>query len=252
MIYFTASEGYRPGGINRDPGLIISAGTQIWIPDTITNYEFGWKTTVMDGRMRFNGAVFFADWDDIQFTIYEFGLSACCGNVYNLSTAEMKGIEADATLLVSDGWTVSAGAAYVDAETTADFVLPSGSLSVSSGTELPNIPSLKYNVSTRFEFDLGNLNAYGQLTYQYTGSSFNQIVAGDPTDLSFWNERQKQDSYQNLNIRGGIDQGEWGVDVYVNNVTNEVAQLFIQPRPYEQSITTNRPLTFGAKLWMRF
>ena len=252
MVYVTVSEGYRPGGINRDPGLLITAGTQTWVPDTITNYEFGWKTTGMDGRLRFNGAVFFADWDDIQFTIYEFGLSACCGNVYNLSTAEMQGIEVDATLLVSDGWTISAGAAYVDAETTADFILPSGNLSVPTGTALPNVPEFKANVSTRFEFDLGNLNAYGQLTYQYTGSTFNQIVAGNPTDLSFWNERQKQDSYQNLNIRAGIDQDKWGVDVYINNVTDEVAQLYIQPRPYEQSITTNRPLTFGAKLWMRF
>ena len=252
MVYFTVSEGYRPGGINRDPGLLITAGTQTWIPDTITNYEIGWKTTGLDGRLRFNGALFFADWDDIQFTIYEFGLSACCGNVYNLSTAEMKGIEADATYLISGGWTISAGAAFTDAETTADFILPSGNLSVSSGTELPNVPEFKGNLSTRFEFGLGNLNAYGQLTYQYTGSSFNQIVAGNPTDLSFWNERQKQDSYENLNIRAGIDQETWGVDVYINNATNEVAQLYIQPRPYEQSITTNRPLTFGAKLWMRF
>jgi outer membrane receptor protein involved in Fe transport len=75
---------------------------------------------------------------------------------------------------------------------------------------------------------------------------------GDPTDLKFWDDRQEQDSYQNLNIRAGIDQDKWGVDLYVNNATDEVAQLFIQPRPYEQSITTNRPITFGAKLWMRF
>jgi outer membrane receptor protein involved in Fe transport len=252
MVYFTYSEGYRPGGINRDPGLVATAGTQLWIPDTVTNYELGWKTTGMDGRLRFNGAVFFADWDDIQYTIYEFGLSACCGNVYNLSTAEMKGVEVDATVLISDGWSISAAMTYTDAETTADFVLPSGTLSVLAGTELPNVPEFKGNVSTRFEFGLGNLNAYGQITYQHVGSSFNQIVAGDPTDLTFWNDRQEQDSYQNLNIRAGIDQESWGVDLYVNNATDEVAELYIQPRPYEQSITTNRPLTVGAKFWMRF
>jgi len=252
MVYFTVSEGYRPGGINRDPGLIVTAGTQTWVPDTLINYEFGWKTSGLDGRLRFNGAVFFADWDDIQYTVYEFGLSACCGNVYNLSTAEMKGIEADATYLISDGWTISGGVAFTNAETTADFVLPSGNLSVSSGTDLPNVPDFKGNVSTRFEFALGNLNAYGQITYQYVGSMFNVIVVGDPTDLKFWDDRQEQDSYQNLNIRAGIDQEEWGVDLYVNNATDEVAELFIQARPYEQSITTNRPITFGAKLWMRF
>ncbi len=252
LVYLTYSEGYRPSGINRDPGLIAKAGTQTWIPDTVTNYEFGWKTTLLDGRMRFNGAVFFADWDDIQYTVYDFSLSACCGNVYNLSTAEMKGVEAYTTILISEGWSISGAIAYVDAETTADFVIPSGLLSVQSGTKLPNIPEVKGNVSTRFEFGLGNLNAYGQITAQYTGSSFNQITTGDLSGLKHWDRRRKQDSYVNVNLRAGIDQDEWGVDLYVNNVTDEVAELYIQARPYEQSITTNRPLTFGAKLWMRF
>jgi outer membrane receptor protein involved in Fe transport len=252
MVYFTISEGYRPAGINRDPGLIVTAGTQTWIPDTITNYELGWKTSLLDGRMRFNGAVFFAEWEDLQYTVYDFGLSACCGNVYNLSTAEMKGVEADVIVRLTDGWTISGALALVDTETTADFVLPSGLLSVSSGTELPNIPEVKGNVSTRFDFGLGNLNAYGQITVQYTGSSFNQITTGDLSGLKHWDRRREQGSYTFVNLRAGIDQEEWGVDAYVNNVTDEVAELFIQPRPYEQSITTNRPLTFGAKLWMRF
>ena len=59
----------------------------------MTNYELGWKTTWLDGSLRFNGAGYFMDWDDVQFTIYEFGLSACCGNTYNLSTAEILGME---------------------------------------------------------------------------------------------------------------------------------------------------------------
>ena len=164
----------------------------------------------------------------------------------------MKGVEADVTILISDGWSISGGIAYVDAETTADFVIPSGDLSVSSGTQLPNVPEVQGNVSTRFNFGLGNLNAYGQITAQYTASSFNQITEGYLSGLKHWDRRREQDSYINVNLRAGIDQGEWGVDLFVNNATNEVAELFIQSRPYEQSITTNRPLTFGAKLWMRF
>jgi len=254
MVYFTYSEGYRPAGINRDPALA-AVGAATWIPDVLTNYELGWKTTAMDGRVRFNGAIFFGEWEDFQYTVYDFSLSACCGSVYNLSTAETQGVEADVTFLISEGWTLSGNMAYVDAETTADFRLPFGAgteLQVLSGTKLPNIPEFKGNVSTRFEFDLGSLNAYGQIIYQYVGSSFNQITTGDLSGLKHWDLRRKQDSYQNLNIRAGIDQDGWGVDLYVNNATDEVAQLFIQPRPYEQSITTNRPITFGARLWMRF
>jgi len=252
MVYFTYSEGYRPGGINRDPALEETAGSVFWQPDTITNYEFGWKTTLLDGRMNFNGATFFAEWDDIQYTIYDFALSACCGAVYNLSTAEMKGVEAYTSILITEPWTLSAAATWIDAETTADFVIPSGLLSVEDGTELPHVPSFKASLFTRYEFDMGNFNSYAQLAASYTGSSWSQITEGDLTGKKHWDRRRKQDSYHNVNIRAGINQGGWGVDLYVNNLTDEVAQLTIQPRPYEQSITTNRPRTFGAKYWMRF
>ena len=98
MVYFTWSEGYRPGGINRDPGLPASALT--WIPDVLTNIELGWKTTSADGRIRFNGAIYTMDWDDIQYTVYDPQLSFCCGSTYNLSTAQITGFEAE---VVRDG-----------------------------------------------------------------------------------------------------------------------------------------------------
>ena len=60
MVYFTWSEGYRPGGVQRDP----SAGT--YESDFLTNIEFGWKTQWMDNRFQFNGAVFADEWEDFQ------------------------------------------------------------------------------------------------------------------------------------------------------------------------------------------
>jgi hypothetical protein len=62
MLYVTWSEGFRPGGINR-------RGT---IPpykaDFLTNYEFGFKTTFANNRVRINGALFQDDWDDFQYS----------------------------------------------------------------------------------------------------------------------------------------------------------------------------------------
>ena len=58
MGYVTYSEGFRPSGINREDSPIIP---QIYKPDTIKNYELGWKATLAEGRLRFNGAVYFMD-----------------------------------------------------------------------------------------------------------------------------------------------------------------------------------------------
>jgi len=242
MLYFTASEGYRPGGLNRDPGLA-QYGAATYTPDVLTNYEIGWKTTLKDGRIRLNGAAYVSDWESVQYTIYNFGLSRCCGSVYNLGNAEIQGVEVDVTALLSDRWTISAAVAFNDGKTKGDFTLINGLLAVPDGTELPNVPDVKANIWTRYGFDLGDMDAYVQAAWSYTGESFNEIrpIARSP-----------QSAYNYLNLRAGIDEETWGVDLYVRNATDEVAQLYVSPRPYEPSTTTNRPRTVGIKYWGRF
>lgn len=239
MVYVTWSEGYRPGGLNRDPDL----PSQPWIPDFLTNYEFGWKTTWNNGRVRWNGAAYFMDWDDIQYTVYEFALSACCGNVYNLSTAEVKGFESDISILATEDLTLSAAVAYNDGETTGDFILPNGKLSVPSGTPLPNIPEWKGNIFGRYHFNISDIPAYAQLTWSYTGSSTSEIVPS---------QARRQESYSIANFRTGINKNNWGLDFFINNLTDEVAQLYVQPRRFYPSNVTNRPRSYGFKYWMRF
>ncbi len=242
MVYFTASEGYRPGGLNRDPGLA-QYGAAEYTPDVLTNYEIGWKTTLADGRVRFNGAVYRSDWQDVQYTIYEFALSRCCGSVYNLGDAEITGVELDVTALLSDQWELSAAVAYNDGETVGDYELINGKLAVPDGTELPNVPEIKANIWTRYSFDVGSLSSYVQLAWSYTGESYNEIRPS---------QRTIQDSYSYLNLMGGVNMETWGLDLSIRNATNEVAQIYISPRPYEPSTTTNRPMTIGLKYWARF
>ena len=242
MVYATFSEGYRPGGLNRDPGLM-ALGVFEYTPDILTNYEVGFKTTMLDQRMRVNGAVYQSDWEDIQYTIYDFGLSRCCGTTYNLSTAEIFGVEVDGTLVASDQWTLSAALSYNDAETTGDFTLINGRLAVPKGTELPNVPEWKGNFSTRYEFGISDYDAYWQLSYSFTGNSWNEIRP---------DQRSYQGGYSIGNLRFGVAKDNWGIDTWVNNFTDEVAQLYVSARPYEPSTTTNRPRSFGAKFWQRF
>ncbi|MBL4603319.1 MAG: TonB-dependent receptor, partial [Emcibacteraceae bacterium] len=71
MVYATFSQGFRPGGVNRArvPGI------PSYEPDNIDNYEFGWKTTWADNRVRFNGAFYYLKWSDVQFAFLDFAVS---------------------------------------------------------------------------------------------------------------------------------------------------------------------------------
>ena len=238
MVYGTWSEGYRVGGVNRDPNV----PTPTYAPDKLKNYEFGWKTTLLDGRMRFNGAAYYSQWEDMQYTIYTFDLSPV-GNTYNVGEAEIKVVETDLTYLLFENLTITAAAAYNDAQTSKDFILANGAISVPDGTDLPNVPEIKYALTSRYEFDLAGLDSFVQLAYSYTDESWNDIRPS---------ARVKQDSYGNLNVRAGFDAGGWGMEFYVNNATDENDNITVAPRAYYFTATPQRPLTAGLKLSMRF
>lgn len=239
MVYFTVSEGYRMGGVNRDP----KAPTPDYAPDLITNHELGWKTTWMDDRLRINGALYYMEWTEMQFSFYDVSISPV-SNVYNVGESEIKGIEADASYLLSEGWSVSASFNYNEAETSVDFDLFDSTL-VPSGTELPNVPEFKGNIFTRYEFTVAELQSFAQLSYAYTGSSYSRL------DVS---NRQKQDSYSIVNARFGINEEDWGVELFVDNLTDERAQLAVGQRSnYESTaVIINRPRSIGFSVKKRF
>jgi outer membrane receptor protein involved in Fe transport len=73
MYYVTWSEGFRPGLLNRPAGVSKGNYTIPAVTDTdeVTNFEFGWKATLMDGALRFNGSAFMVDITGLQSTIFD-------------------------------------------------------------------------------------------------------------------------------------------------------------------------------------
>jgi outer membrane receptor protein involved in Fe transport len=74
MYFLTWSEGFRPGLLNRPAGTSNGAGYTIpAVTDTdeVTNFEFGWKASLMDGALRFNGSAFMVDISGLQSTIFD-------------------------------------------------------------------------------------------------------------------------------------------------------------------------------------
>ncbi|HZG32577.1 MAG TPA: TonB-dependent receptor, partial [Sphingopyxis sp.] len=61
LLYATWSRGFRPGGINRRATIVPYAA------DFLTNYELGVKSTLADGRVRLNAAIYQQEWKRFQF-----------------------------------------------------------------------------------------------------------------------------------------------------------------------------------------
>jgi iron complex outermembrane receptor protein len=249
MFYVTYSEGFRPAGINRNNR---PPNPPQYKPDFLTNYELGWKTTWTDGRLRFNGAFFFEDWDDIQFSFLPpsgSGLTI----IRNAGAAEIKGVEADLTWAPTDGFMLSGGLAYIDSELTEDYIPDPGSPpDAFAGSQLPLTPEFKGNLTARYSFDVGEYEAYVQGSAVYSGSAWSDLIQ------SIRDIYGKQDAYTIADFTAGFERNGIAVELYVNNAFDERARLWTYSGCFEgvcgvnPYYLTNQPRTVGLKFGQKF
>lgn len=233
LFYVTFAEGFRPGGFNR----IDSDGVpKTYISDEVTNLEFGWKTTLLDGAMRFNGSVYQIDWDGVQVGITDFNISVITFTT-NAADAEITGFEGDLTWAFNENLTLATAWSFNDTEmvrvpqSVTDIAPP--------GSNLALAPELQYNISARYQWAMGNSDPYAQLVYAYTDDQFSSIVVAN---------RFRQDSYNTVDAALGIEMENLTVELFAENLTDERAELFVNSLDTDLRITTNRPRTVGVRL----
>ena len=127
MVYYTYSQGFRPGGFNQNGGSLHANGTdvdstgaaikQIALPaayqsDQLTNNEIGWKTEFLDHRLQWNGAIYRENWNNVQISFFDSGL---LGNLFfdtNGQNFVIKGLETSVVAKVLAGLTVQGAASW--------------------------------------------------------------------------------------------------------------------------------------------
>jgi outer membrane receptor protein involved in Fe transport len=142
LLYYTFSQGYRPGGFNRGSsghipvGFVAGESLQTkcgygkhpacqfytplyWASDNLTNNEVGWKTAWFEHRMIFNGAIYQEKWTNVQTQFFDpqQGLGNLTFNT-NGPDYKVKGIEIQLVAAPVQGLTVAGSAAWNSSEQT--------------------------------------------------------------------------------------------------------------------------------------
>ena len=240
MYYVTWSEGFRPGLLNRPVGASSPDGSYTVKPevksDEVTNYEFGWKALLADGKLRFNGSAFMVDVSGLQSTIFDPSIV----NLFfsdNAADAEIRGVEGDFIYAPNiDGWIYSGAFSMLDTEITSSLV-PTNDIKV--GSELAFAPGFQGNLSARNEWGMpsGNVGHF-QAQLVWSDSSYSDVM--EPN-------KALQDSYSYINIRAGISNDDWMAELYIDNINDERAEIsntFVFDR---QRVAVIRPTTVGLR-----
>lgn len=246
LTYFTFNRGFKTGGYK---GAIAFSQAEVepFTQETVHAYEAGIKSTWANGKVRFNAAAYFSDWEDFQAFVNEIRSGVPVIVLTNAGDAEIYGIEADLLLHPTDGLDIQATINWMDTEITKYNTIPG--TADATGNNLANAPDLMFNGLFRYEFPLANsgFNAYIS----------SDLIYRDRVYYSLANRGQaSQGSNWLWNGRVGVisQDGTWEASVWGKNLTDEAyvkqsydntggifpSQNFIgEPRTYGVSVQYN-------------
>ena len=201
------------------------------------NYEFGWKITSDNRRLRFNGSAFFVQIEKMQTTIFDPSIA----NLFfseNAADAEVMGVEGDITYIPENmrNLTLTGAFSLLDTEVTKVLVPTED---VDEGASLAYAPEMQFNIRARYEWDFGGgLMAHVMPSIVYTDEQYSDIIKIN---------RDKIDSYTMVNISAGVSADNWSGEIYVDNATDEYAELARNYVNDVERVTPARPLTIGVR-----
>ena len=250
LLYADASQGFRDGGSNSGyPDSCYANGVpHQYVPDTLNNFELGWKSTSRGGRLIFNGATYFMRWKDLQTLIYDVDICAPSSFNVNVGEARIYGAESNVEWKPDDHWSAQASGSYTDSHLiNSAYATFQGNV----GERLPFVPYFSYSFNVRYQRSVGgSLNAYAQFDVAHKGDMWNDLHVAGSKGFG----RILQPAYSLMNFRVGInpDGGHWLAEVYVRNLADTNAIVYSNTANFDLRETTNEPRTIGLRLNYRF
>jgi outer membrane receptor protein involved in Fe transport len=208
MIYARVATGYRPGGPNAVTPVQAAAGVPTsYDPDTLTNYDVGYKAAIFDRTVTLDLSAFYINWQDVQILTNFNGITSAG----NGGSAKSQGVEAGATWVPLKGLSLSATAAYTDAQLTEAALGVNGK----DGDRLPNVPKWAGSLSLDYDFGLSqSVAAFIGGGVHYVGDRSSGFVTGSPATFT----RPEMPEYTTVDLRTGVYIDRYTVQLYAKNI----------------------------------
>ncbi|MHB8814352.1 MAG: TonB-dependent receptor [Steroidobacteraceae bacterium] len=273
MVYYTYSQGYRPGGFNRgssaeepDANNIPQYLTPLaYNSDILTNQEVGWKTVWLDQRLMFNGSIYNDIWSDAQQEFFcpqcGFGnlIFAINGPKYRVRGTElqlaarpMRGLTVDASAAINSGHQLNSPFLTDNNPVSPNYGKPLTTRYVGAvatpitnpygpeGQDTALSPPLKWNLRARYEWPLASYIWYVQGGLQHQAQSISSTT---------YFTQFRMPSWTTVDASAGVSEGNWTVSLDGSNLTNVDKSLFTTDTEIILTETPMRPrvisLNFG-------
>ena len=195
--------------------------------ETITSGEIGFKSTMYEGRVRLNGAVFYYQVDDQQITAVG-GVSNAI-QLVNADKANAFGFDVDFEALLTDNLLLQVAVGYNDTEIddpnlripvcgsgacTVSDPLDANGFAIVDGNPLPNAPDWNYNIRLQYSLPVSYGEFYAATDWMFQSDM--QFLIYDAVEF------HSGDVFEG-GVRFGFahNSGRWDAAVFGRNITDE-------------------------------
>ncbi len=235
-LYASLTTGFKGGGYEDTPANEVAADIP-FDPETVTNYEVGFKATLLEGSMRLNTTVFYMDYKDLQ--VQQTNEDCLCNITDNASNAKIQGLELEFQWVVTNGFLILASGSMLDTE-YEDFVENSGV--DSSGNKLQRTPENQFSIG--FDWFFGsNENFKLNANYYWQDELYWQ-----PANIN------TEQAYGLINGRLSYapSNSNWTASAWIKNANDELYRTNIIPFFGEEVSQYGAPRTYGVDLRVTF
>lgn len=265
MVYLAYDRGYKSGGFNaQDTGCILSGGLfncltadqLVFDPEITDSIEVGVKSEWLDGRLRFNGALFYQTYDDFQ--VAEALTDQAYVLISNAAKVESTGLEFDLNAMLTDRLVLDASLAWVNSEfdkfDSAPCAYPAqarceGGAQSLSGRRLDNAPRTTSNLGLSYQApfpgDAHGLEWFARADVSYRSTTYLHVSQDRWT---------RQDGYALYSAQLGLESvdGQWKATLWGKNLGDKTYGQAGDSDIGGVRITQGLPRTYGVTVDWRF
>jgi outer membrane receptor protein involved in Fe transport len=284
LLYYTFSQGFRPGGFNRTGGAEAGAvlGGQYYkplsyAPDSLTNHEIGFKDEFFDRRLQLNLSAYYMIWNNVQFGFFDpaggFGNLAFNSNGPGY---HIKGAEAQVVGRVTKGLTIQGSASLNDnTQSTSPCLVGNVPGNASFGKCITTFngqpvndpygtigsvaafsPKFQGNIRARYDWEVGACKPFISVGLNYTGSMYNEPAtypSGEGvTTVSTTILRYLQPGYATVDASLGVSKDRWTVQLVGTNLADSEASTYTSTAQFIKTIVPLRPRVVNLKVSAKF
>ncbi|MFT7470001.1 MAG: iron complex outermembrane receptor protein [Candidatus Pseudothioglobus sp.] len=230
--YFRIANGYRSGGYNVR-AQTSSSFTKPFGPEEITSYELGFKSDLLDRRLRLNMSVFRMDYTDRQIAQFEAGSSGASSVIVNAGESVTQGLEMESVFIPTPGLKLIANYGYLDVEYIEFISGPVDPVTGFSAGEnrdvsdevTDNLYAPKHSAALAIEYQLAPWNL-GQLTLRVEATYVDSISFHPQLFLY-----DQTEAYSLINARATLaaipmGSGNFKIAAWGKNLANEEYREF--------------------------